>query len=162
MKTIITKALFFSMFAFLFACGSTEKEQDQQLSQKINQQAPANSSEEILQRAASMFANAEGLTAEQKEKLTSIYTKVYIESMQIRKDLGKSKSLLFSTLSKPDYQPSEITNLKKRIVDLDQKRLDVMFAALDDVQAVVGKGQGSEKLYKHFERYEYPETGHNY
>lgn len=146
----------------LSGCTSAEKEQESAMNEKIQNEAPANSSESILQRAANMFANAEGLTADQKQKLSTIYTKTYVESMQIRREMGKSKSLLFSTLSKPEYTTSEITFLKKKIVDLDQKRLNLMFTALDDVQAVVGKGKGTEEFYRHFEKYEMPSVNGNY
>jgi hypothetical protein len=141
----------------LSSCASEQKEKDAELALKVKMQQPADSPDEIVRRAAFAFSNAEGLTAQQKWMLSDIYTKVYTESMQIRREIGQSKSLLFQTLAKVDYKKSEVLDLKKKIVALDQKRLKIMFDALDDVQRIVGKGIEVEKIYKHFKDYEIPD-----
>lgn len=140
----------------LTACASSQKEKDAELAMKIHQQTPADNPDEIMRRAAIAFSNAEGLTAQQKWMLNDIYTRVYTESMRIRREMGQSKSLLFMTLAKVDYKAAEINQLKQKITDLDQRRLKIMFDALDDVQRIVGKGIESEKIYKHFQDYEMP------
>jgi len=140
----------------LNSCSSSQKEKDAELSMKVKMQEPADTPDQIMHRAAAAFSNAEGLTAQQKWMLADIYTSVYTQSMQIRRDMGQSKSLLFMTLAKKDYKKSEISELKKKIVALDAKRLEIMFKALDDVQRIVGKGIEAEKIYKHFQDYELP------
>ncbi len=137
-------------------CNSSPTKEDVALSKQISTQPPADSPEKILERAASAFSNVEGITDEKKLKLKQIYSRVYTESMGIRRAIGQSKSLLFATLAKKDFKKAEILTLKKKIVDLDQQRLNVMFVALDEVQAVVGAGVDTEKIYKHFEYYEIP------
>lgn len=139
----------------LTACATTKKE-EAELALKIKMQEPANTPDQIVHRAAVAFSNADGLTAQQKWMLSDIYSRVYTESMRIRHEMGQSKSLLFMTLAKVDYKSSEIDAIKKKIVELDQKRLKLMFDALDDVQRIVGKGIEAEKIYKHFEDYEMP------
>lgn len=139
------------------ACASSKtKKEDAALNAEVQAQAPADTPDQIMQRASYAFANAEGLTPEQKIKLGAIYSRVYTEGMSIRREIGQSKSLLFSVLAKVDYKADEITKLKKKIVDLDQKRLAIMFTALEEVQAVVGKGEQAAKIYKHLEHYENP------
>lgn len=138
------------------ACTSQQKAEEKQLNQNIQAQKPADTPEQIADRAAMAFSNVEGLTPEQKLKLSNIYKNVYLESMKIRREIGQSKSLLFMTLAKVDYKAKDITNLKKKIVELDQRRLNLMFEALDDVQNVVGRGVEAEKIYKHLEDYEMP------
>lgn len=157
MKQLL-KAFFVTTLLFLgSACSTNEKQEEQRLTEKVNNQSSADSPNEILERAASKFSNAEGLTYAQKEKLASIYVRVYIESMQIRSAIGKSKSLIFETLASPNYKDSELNSLKDRVVELDKKRLTVMFNALDEVRSIVGTGVGKENFYKHFERYEVPD-----
>lgn len=136
-------------------CSSAKKDETQ-LKQEIQAQAPADSPDQIMQRAAMAFSNAEGLSADQKLRLQAVYSRVYSESMKIRREMGQSKSLLFMTLAKVNYKAAEITSLKKKIITLDQRRLNLMFSALDEVQKIVGKGIEAEKIYKHFEDYEIP------
>lgn len=157
MKQLLNLMTIGSLLLFGAACSTQEKQQDQQLTQKVNKQMSANTPEEILERAAAKFSSAEGLNSTQKDKLAGIYVKVYVESMQLRSEIGRSKSLIFEMLATPNYKASDLNKLKDRVVDLDQKRLTVMFNALDEVRSVVGTGAGKENIYKHFEKYEMPD-----
>ena len=139
-----------------FSCSSQQKAEEREMNTEIKAQANADTPQELVQRAAESFSNAPGLNPEQKLKLQKIYTSVYNDSMRVRREMGQSKSLLFATLSKVDYQQKEITNLKKKIVALDQERLNIMFKALEDVQKIVGKGVETEKVYKKILDYEVP------
>lgn len=152
LKIIISLTLAFA----LSACSTKETTEDRILTGKVKEQEPADTPQQIAMRAAEAFTGSPELTAEQKMKLHAIYTRVYAESMQIRRDIGQSKSLLFMTVAKSGYKSSEVSKLKKKIVDLDQKRLKIMFQALDDVQKIVGKGVEKEQIYKHFYEHEYP------
>lgn len=140
----------------LLGCASAELEREQR--QQIRAQPPADSPQEIMQRASAAFSNAPGLTPEQKTKLSAVYSQVYADAMEIRREMGQAKSLLFSKLASVNYKNKEIVNLKNRIVKLDQRRLDLMFNALGDVQKIVGTGDAAEKIYKHFEDHEVPRT----
>jgi hypothetical protein len=145
------------------ACSSSPTEEqvaEKAVTEKAAQEPVAQSPQQILERAAEQFSSAPGLTAEQKTKLAEVYSRVYIESMGLRREMGQNKSLLFTTLSKPNYKPSEIKVLKSKIVQLDQKRLNLMFEALDDVEKIVGKGNKVPEVYKHFERFEIPDTNY--
>lgn len=138
------------------SCMSSQKAEDETLTAQIKEQAPADSPQQIAMRAAEAFSNAPGLTAEQKLKLHALYTRVYSESMAIRRDIGQSKSLLFMTVANKDYKSVDVTKLKEKIVKLDQRRLKIMFDALEDVQKIVGKGIEAEKIYKHLHDFEVP------
>lgn len=140
----------------LTACSSAKKVNDAELATQAKLQEPADTPDQIMHRAAMAFSNAEGLTAQQKWLLSDIYARVYTESMNIRREMGQNKSLLFMTLAKVDYKKSDITALKNKIIELDQKRLKIMFNALDEVQRIVGHGIEAEKIYKHFQDYEMP------
>lgn len=156
MKKILVRMSSLLVLVILSACGTTQEKKEVELNKQVKMQAPADTPNQIMERAAIAFASAEGLSAEQKMLLRDVYIRVYTESMRIRREIGQSKSLLFRTLAKVDYKAADIKSLKKKIVDLDQKRLDLMFGALDEVQAVVGKGVDASKIYKHFEDYEIP------
>lgn len=154
MKNITIGLMALSLLLSLSSCTSATKTETAAIDNQIKTQAPADSPDQIRERAALAFSNAEGLTAEQKLKISVIYSRVYAESMRIRREMGQSKSLLFMTLAKVNYKDTEIKTLKSKIVRLDQERLNLMFGALDDVQGVVGKGVQAEKIYRHFQDYE--------
>ena len=157
MKSTMTKVLIAASLLMGFGCASSaHKEEVREVNKEVREQAPADTPEQIAARAGETFANAEGLNADQKTRLALVYKNVYLESMKIRREIGQSKSALFSTLAKPNYKDSEVAILKKKIVGLDQQRLNIMFDALTEVQKIVGKGKNLEKIYKHFEDNEIP------
>lgn len=157
MKRLMLFLLVSGVSVGFISCGSASKSEQAALDKSTKAEAPIHSPEQMLQRAAASFSNIEGLSTEDKIKLTEIYTSTYVGSMNIRKEIGQSKSLLFRTLAKKDYKDSEINALKNKIVKLDQKRLELMFKTLDDVQKIVGKNTpASRKIYEHLEKYDYP------
>ena len=156
----LSRAIILTIFMTFQSCStttttSTATKEEQTQAEQIKKQVPADTPQEIAQRAASIFANAPDLTEQQKNKLNEIYTNVYDEAMLIRRDIGQTKSLMYMTLVKSDFRSTEIDSLKKKIVALDKKRLDLMFKALEDVQKIVGRGIDKENTYKQLGSFEY-------
>ncbi len=149
-STILLTAL------FVMGCNSATKKQEAEINQQVQEQQPANTPEKIAEHASEAFSKAEGLTETQRQKLMMIYAQTYTAAMDIRTEIGKSKALLFKKAADVNYKSNEIEILKKKIVDLDQKRLKLMFNALAEVQDIVGYGKDREQIYKHFYDYEIP------
>lgn len=144
-----------SLFCLLqLGCASQATSSDKALDRQIEKQPEANNPQEILKRAAAAFSHAPGLSNDQKDKLADVYVKTYFEAMEIRKEIGKSKSLLFERVADSETDSRELEKLKQKIVDLDQRRLTVMFKALADVQAIVGYGADKKEIYKHLRDFE--------
>lgn len=151
-----------------YGCSTKEARTDQEvrassetktLEERIAAEPPANSPNEIAARASQAFANARGLSDDQRRRLAAIYLRTYSDALSIRTEIGKSKSLLFKMISQSAHDSKEVQKLKSKIVELDQRRLTLMFKALEDVQAVVGYGKGKDEIYRHFYDYEYPRHG---
>lgn len=140
----------------LTSCSSSQKAADAELDQRVKAQPEASTPAEIAKRAADTFANAPNLSEDQKARLRAIYLRVSTEAAEIRKEIGQSKSLMFQLVAKKDFKSSDVQRLKSKIVDLDLKRLQIMFKALEEVQAVVGFGSDREELYRHLRDYEFP------
>jgi hypothetical protein len=150
-----------ALIAFLGIVGcasqpSNDQKSEAKLVEKIKAEAPADTPEAIADRGAQSFINAPGLTPDQKQRIMAVYVRTYNDAIQIRKDIGQSKSLLFKTIATKKIGSKEVESLRKHIVDLDHKRLEVMFKALKDVQEIVGTGDEKEEIYKHFYDFEYP------
>lgn len=103
---------------------------------------------------AESFINSPDLSPAQKEQLKSIYGRVFAQSRMYRAELIEAKSKMFQTLATRDYKSNEISKLKKEIIAIDQRRLDLMFGALAEVQGVVGYGEDKEKIYRQLRDYD--------
>lgn len=147
--------LLFVSLLFIAGCAS-KADKNAALEQRIKAEPPANTPEEIAQRAADVFASAPGLTDEQRNKLRALYLKTYAESYAIRKEIGQMKSLLFKEAAVNKFKSKEINQLTSRILEADQRRLNIMFLALEEMQKIVGYGEDKKDLYEHLRRYDYP------
>lgn len=147
--------LFITLFMSLVGCATTTND-NLDLDQRIKKEKPANTPEEIAQRAAEVFSTAPGLTGEQRKKLYALYLKTYEEARVIRKEIGQMKSLLFKEAAIKKFASKEVNELTSRIVQADQRRLNVMFAALEEMQKIVGYGDDKKELYEHLRNYDYP------
>ena len=127
-----------------------------ELDKKIANEKPAQTPDEIARRGANSFISAPGLTEVQRQKLMEVYTRTYLGAEEIRGQIGQSKSLLFKMVAKSNYKSKEMEELRNKVVALDQKRLQIMFQALSDVQGIVGYGGDKEEFYRHFEMHEMP------
>nr|BFD58659.1 hypothetical protein CKG001_07660 [Bdellovibrio sp. CKG001]BFD62084.1 hypothetical protein BdHM001_07650 [Bdellovibrio sp. HM001] len=126
------------------------------LDRRIQSEAPANTPEEIAQRAADVFSSAPGLSQDQRAKLNALYLRTYADSRQIRKEIGQMKSLLFKEAAIKKFKSKDINDLTRRIMDADQRRLNIMFAALEEMQTIVGHGDDKKELYEYLRKYDYP------
>lgn len=94
------------------------------------------------------FMNAPGLTDAQKIKLSEIMKATFGEAQKIKLEIANQKVDLFEVITNPAAQDSEVTKIKRKIVELDKKRLDLMFKSLDAVQKVVGKNPETGKYLR--------------
>lgn len=106
------------------------------------------------QKIADFFLKTPKLTAQQKEKLIEIASRTETEARIIRSEIEESKILLFQTLAQVDYESKDIEVIRKKLVALDQKRLEQMFKALSQVQQIVGFGKDREDFYKKLQEQE--------
>jgi hypothetical protein len=158
MKKLQSRYILIFLCLLISGCVSNPVQKDNDLNMKIAAEKPADTPDEIAQRGASTFISAPGLSDAQRQKLMEVYTRTYFGAENIRTQIGQAKSLMFKMIAKQNYKSKEMQTLKTKIVGLDQSRLQLMFQALADVQAIVGYGNDSEKekIYQHFEKFEVP------
>ncbi|QDK44584.1 hypothetical protein DOM22_05130 [Bdellovibrio sp. ZAP7] len=141
------------------SCATTPP-QHSTLEQRIHAEPQANSPDEIAQRAADVFSSAPGLTDDQRKRLHALYLKTYNESRNIRKDIGQMKSLLFKEAAYKRFNSKDMAELTRRIVEADQKRLNLMFAAFQEMQNIIGYGEDKKDIYDRLRDYDYPGNAH--
>lgn len=128
---------------------------ERELEQKVQAEQPATGPDAIAARGAQTFISAPGLTDEQRRQLLEIHTRVYAENTEIGTEIGKAKSLLFKNMIAEKYDAATVAGLKKKLIGLDQRRLNVMFKALEDVEKVVGRGLDKEPIYRRFYEFDH-------
>jgi hypothetical protein len=104
--------------------------------------------------------NASNLTPEQKELLKKIHTRMIAETFDNQEETSKLKGVLFETITKTPYDAKKVEMIKKRLVALNDQKLNNMFGALKEVEKVIGYSKPEEKqdIYQGiFFRDEYPD-----
>lgn len=121
----------------LVGCGSTPTEQ--KVEKEVQATPAPKQAGDLASEGHQAFLNAPNLTEAQKIKLSEVMKTTYAEAIKIKEEIGKSKLVLFKTITSPDYKQKEVDVIKKKITKLDQKRLEIMFKSLDDVQKIIGR-----------------------
>lgn len=155
---MLKRLLFTIISIFLLGYSTSSSAKETSLDAKIKAEKEANTPEEIAQRAADVFSSAPGLTPDQRKKLNKLYLKTYSESRQITKEIGQMKSLLFKEAAIKKFKSNEVNELTRKIMDADQRRMNLMFSALEEMQNIVGYGQDKKDLYEYLRNYDIPKT----
>jgi len=133
----------------LVSCASEDKATTVEMDKKVAAQPVITDRAGMASTAHAAFKNAPGLTDAQKIKLDEVLTSTFIEAAKLRAEFGKTKGALFEALVSPTGTKKEVNVLKKRLVSLDQKRLDIMLKALEDTEKIIGK---NPKTAEYFQR----------
>jgi hypothetical protein len=141
------KAIILSSLLFLAACAT--KETNEKVDERVDKQetqAAVDSRE-----AHDTILQSPGLSSVEKEKLQGIYEKSFSQAAKIRQQVGKNKAALFDALTDENAKKGEVNALKRRIIDLERKHVDLMFKSLEDVASIVGKNPQAMNHYReHF------------
>lgn len=138
------------LIAAVAGCTSAPKEEtvEQKVDKQIQAEKPLNKPGDIAQKGHEAFLNAPGLTEAQKIKLNEIVSKTYADAILFKTELGKTKGALFEAMVSPTASPKEVNLLKKKVIDLDKKRLDLMLTAMDEVQKVIGRNKETAEYFR--------------
>lgn len=152
------------MGATIIGCDHMDKKNviQTELVSPTSQTEGATPSRSTVSVSADAFANSSDLTSQQKTKLKAIYNRTGTQSRALGLKLAELKTQLFETLSKRDYKSRDIAKLKNEIIAIDKNRLNLMFAALAEVQTVVGYGSDKERIYEQLRDYDTSSSKHDY
>lgn len=142
------KALVFLAVGVLVGCASEDKSTKTELDQKVAMQPAISEQGGVASAAHKAFMNAPGITEAQKIKLSEMLTSTFVEAAKIKMEFGKTKGALFEALVSPSSTKKEVDAFKKRLVDLDKKRLDIMIKSLEDTEKIIGKNQQTAEYFK--------------
>lgn len=140
--------VFLSATYFVACASQAEKNVDQ----KLTQVTPAASPQAIQSSVADSIESTPGLTVEQKSKLRSLSTSTRSQIGEIRNESMKVQSLLLHEVFSEKSKASEIRVLKRKMKDLENKRLAVIFKSVDEARAILGKSstESSQRIIHEF------------
>ncbi len=132
----------------LMGCASETKTEKVELDKQVAAQPPASAKGGIAGTAHMAFKDAPGLTEAQKIKLDEVLTSTFVESAKLKMEFGKTKGALFEAVVSPTGTKKQVDSLKKRLIALDKKRLDIMLKSLDETEKIIGKNQKTAEYFQ--------------
>ena len=114
---------------------STEKEIDQKVSHQPNNMKRsdlAKEGEDLLQKSAD-------LSEEQKTSLRTLWQKSKAQMDELSKSSLQLRAVLIKDVIATPYDQTEVNVIKKKIADVEQKRLSVFFAGVHETNHILGR-----------------------
>ncbi len=141
---------FFSavVLAALAGCAH-QKSVDRKVDQELQSQPPVSMGGQMAAESRELITESVNLTQGQKDKLLQLHAKMAGEVAALREEEGKLKMVFFKTLLDPKSEEAEISNIKKRILDLDQKKTKRMLSALEEAREILGRqNPDRDRMYR--------------
>ncbi len=135
-KMLVT---FFTTFIFMltFSSCAQQKRMEQKIDKNIKEVVvPAN--ESVAELARNYIAQSDKLTAEQKNKLLAVQEKFYQQNQTLKEEIEKSRLVLIQTVLEPKMNEREYSLLKKKIIKLENKRINNSFLAVSEARNIIG------------------------
>lgn len=117
------------------SCSHSEIEQ--KIDAKMKSMPPIGASAE-LQADIEQDIEKSSLGDEQKHKLLELSERVSKETDRLREESRRLRAILAQDITKPSYDRDEVAALRGRLKEIEDKRLSVIFASVDDANSLLG------------------------
>jgi len=121
-------------FAALSGCSGTQKAIDTKVAQETN----VHNNADLRSEADRLIENDADLNADQKQKLADLHTSISAQTREITKQELRLRSVLVEELLSPDYSIDEVALIKKRLKNLEKRRLSLLFNGVDQANSILG------------------------
>lgn len=125
----------YGALAILFVAGCAHS--DRKLDDKVSQESAVQRREDLHSETKQEFKSAR-LTPEQRAKLSELRKSVRAQEKDIWQNTLKLRAVLVKDLLSEKYNPVEVKQIKRRMWDLENKRLTLIYRAIDDANKVLG------------------------
>lgn len=134
----------------LFGCASTaEKQVQKEVAEQKAIETPAQAA--ASGRFAIRFSDK--LSETQKTQFLNLMSRVQDQMTVLRTQEGQLKAALFQSLADGRYNQSEISVFKSKLKKLENKKLDIMFASLDEVRGILGKSPDPDRDFQMLDQF---------
>lgn len=131
------KLIFVLGFLGLGLSGCATGDLEKQLDEKVAKETYVEVGTNIPSEAFVSINSNNGLSEDDKRQLTSLVSSVMMDLSKTRSEMAKLKKILFANLVSGENRSNENLLIKRRIIDLDKRRLDRMFAALHEAEKII-------------------------
>lgn len=120
----------------LSACSTTQTEKA--VDSEVAKQPVRSMHGEVAAKGYDAILKSPQLTEEQKNKFLALHKSMIASTFKIQTEMSKLKGVLFETLTTTPYDAKKAEVLKKRIVKLNNEKMDSMFLAFEEVKRILG------------------------
>lgn len=85
------------------------------------------------------FRSSPDLNEAEKLKMIRLQDEMTGQVMSMQEETSKLKGLLFHTLASTPYEPKKVEEIKKRLVEINDQKMNLMFQALNDAEKILGR-----------------------
>lgn len=112
---------------------------EDRLDQKLSQDSEIKTGGDVRREATLMIENSPTLTGEQKKALTSLRANIQKELSALNDETLKLRTELIRDLIEPKLNRPEVALIKKRLSDLEAKKLASLFNGVDKANSIMGR-----------------------
>lgn len=112
---------------------------DQRINEKVAREPAINTRSELNAEVEKLIESTPGLSKEQKAGLLGLSTSTREQVNQILAASLKLRSVLVNDMIAKDYDEDEVEMIKDRLRDLEDKRVSVLFDAVDQANTILGR-----------------------
>ena len=143
-KRTFRMAVMGGLVFWISAC--TTSPEQKSIESQIEKEPRTFSQQQMVAKGHSILLNHPDMTEEQRRKMKRVYAETMAKSQKIRMEMSKVKGVFFKQLFKSTRNDKELRILRKKLIDLNEKKMDVMFDALYEAQTILGKGFPAEEI----------------
>ena len=128
----------------LMGCAQTQVEKD--LDREATAEPARRMHGGVATKGYEAIENSRSLSPEQKQQLKELHGQMIAKTFTIQEDTAKLKGVLFNTLTKSPYDEQKVETIKKRLVALNEQKMQNMFSALSQAQKILGVTPPEERM----------------
>ena len=110
------------------------------LDTKLDQEQSVGTPSELHEQTGELIESAPGLTDVQRKQLLSLRDSTRARLQQLNTDSLKLRSVLIKDVLAEKYDEKEVKLVKKRIKELENKKLSTLFDAIESANKILGRG----------------------
>jgi PBP1b-binding outer membrane lipoprotein LpoB len=119
--------------------GCAHSAAERHVDQEVAQETAVKSRSDIGAEAGALIQTAPGLSDDQRARLSAVRASTHAQLDELGAQSLKLRALLVKDLISTDYNEDEVELIKKRIKKLENKRLSVIFGAVEQTNSILGR-----------------------
>jgi hypothetical protein len=154
----LAKAFLVGSFLFsTFGCAGKSVQRQKEIQTEVQVQPVREMHGGVAAKGIEAILTSKTLTDDQKKKLLEVHEKMSKEIFEIQDETSQLKGVLFETLTTKPYDRPKVKALRKKLVVLNDKKMDKMFRALDKVQVILGEN-GDDRVQDFYRPFFWEQT----